>query len=69
MRESQDWVGENVTGKTKSPTSDERWEGPGLIKSSAAHSIRLVFWGEGNGPVTSDTDPTPMSCQAPQRVG
>jgi len=42
-RASQDWVEENVTGKTKSPTSDERWEDPGL-----------VFWGEGNGPVTLD---------------
>jgi len=23
-----------------------------LINSGAAHPIRLVFWGEGNGPVT-----------------
>ena len=50
-RASQDWVGKNVTGKTKSPTSDERWEGPGLINGGAAHPIRLVFWGEGNSPV------------------
>ena len=41
-----------VTGKTKSLTSDERWEGLGLINGGAAHSIRLVFWGESNGPVT-----------------
>ena len=43
---------ENVTVKTKSHTSNERWEGPGLINSGAAHPIRQVFWGEGNGPVT-----------------
>jgi len=62
-----------VTGKTKSLTSDERWEGPGLINGGAAHPIRLGFWGEGNGPVTSgiraNPDPTLMSHQAPQRVG
>ena len=38
----------------------------------AAHPFRLAFWGEGNGPVTSDIranpDPTPMSRQAPQWV-
>ena len=51
-RASQDWVGENVTGKTKSPSSDERWEGLGLINGGAAHLIRLLFWGGGNGPVT-----------------
>jgi len=44
-------VGENVTVKTKSLTSDERWEGLGLINGGIAHSIRLVFWREGNGPV------------------
>jgi len=63
----------SVTGKTKSPTSDERWEGPGLINGVAAHPIRLTLWGESNGPVTSgirvNPDPTPMSYQAPQRVG
>jgi len=52
---SQDCVGENATVKTKSPTSDERWEGPELINGRTAHSIRLVFWGEGNGPVTLGT--------------
>ena len=51
-RASQDWVGENVTVKTKSPTSEERWEGPGLINGGAAHPFRLTFWGEGNDPVT-----------------
>jgi len=51
-RASQDWVEENVTVKTKSSTSDERWEDPRLINGGTAHSIRLVFWGEGNGLVT-----------------
>ena len=63
----------SVTDKTKSPTSKERWEGPGLINGGAAHPIRLAFWGEGNGPVTSgiraNLDPTPMSRQVPQQVG
>jgi len=45
-------VEENVTVKTKSPTSEERWEDPGLINGGAAHPFRLTFWGEGNGPVT-----------------
>jgi len=45
-------MGENITDKTKSPTLEERWEGPGLINGGAAHPIRLAFWGEGNGPVT-----------------
>ena len=49
---SQDWVGENVMGKTKSPTSDERGEDHGLINGDTAHPIRQVFRGEGNGPVT-----------------
>ena len=72
-RASQDWVGENVTNKTKSPTSEERWEGSKLINGGAAHPIRPGFWEEGNGPVTSgiraNPHPTPMSRQAPQRVG
>jgi len=42
-RASQDWVGENLMVKTKSPTLDERWEGPRSINGDAAHSIRLVF--------------------------
>ena len=42
-----------VTVKTKSPTSDERWEGSGLLSGGAAHLIRPAFWGEGNGPMTS----------------
>ena len=46
-------MGENVTVKTKSPTSEERWEGPGLMNGGAAHSIILVFWREGNGLATS----------------
>ena len=45
-------MGENITDKTKSPTLEERWEGPGLINGGAAHPFRLAFWGEGNGPVT-----------------
>jgi len=56
-RASQDWVGENVTVKTKSPTSEERWEGPGLINGGAAHLFRLGFWGEGNDPVTLGARP------------
>ena len=48
-------MGKNVTGKTKSLISDERWEDPGLIKDGAAHPFRLTFWGEGNGPVTQST--------------
>jgi len=59
--------------RQKKPTSDERWKGPGLINGGTTHPIRLVFWGEGNGPVTSgiraNPDPTPMSRQAPQQVG
>jgi len=66
-------VGENGTVNTKSLTSEERWEGHGLINGGAAHPFRLTFWGEGNGPVTSgiraNPDSTPMSRQAPQRVG
>jgi len=62
----------SVTVKTKSPTSEERWEGPELINGGTAHPFRLGFWGEGNGPVTSgiraNPDPTPMSRQASQRV-
>jgi len=62
-----------VTDKTKSPTSEARWESLGLINGGAAHPIRLAFWGEGNCPVTSgiraNLYPTPMSRQAPQRVG
>ena len=38
--------------KTKSPTSEGRWEGPELINGGAAHPFRLVFWGESNCPVT-----------------
>jgi len=45
-RASQDWVGENVTVKTKSATSEERWEGLGLINGGAVHPFRLAFWGE-----------------------
>ena len=52
MRTSQDWIGENITGKTKNPTLDERWESPGLISGGAACPIRPIFWGEGNGPMT-----------------
>ena len=52
-RVSQDWVGQNVTVKTKSPASDERWEGSELINGDAAHPIRLVFLGESNGAMTS----------------
>jgi len=52
---------------------DERWESFGLINGGAAHPIRLLFWGEDNGPVTSgiraNPDPTPMFRQVPQRVG
>jgi len=55
-RVSQDWVGENVTGKTKSPRRmiDRRVLGSetGFINGGAAHPIKLVFWEEGNGPVT-----------------
>jgi len=62
-----------VTVKTKSPTFEERWEGPELINSDAAHLFRLTFWGKGNGPVTSgirvNPDLTLMSRQMPQRVG
>jgi len=39
-----------VTVKTKSPTSEERWEGPGFINVGAAYPLRLAFWGEGNVP-------------------
>jgi len=70
---SQDWVRESATVKTKSPTSDKRWEGPGLISGGAARPIRLISWGEGNGPVTggirANPNPTPISRQALQRVG
>ena len=38
--------------RQKASHSDERWEGPGLINGGVAHPIRVVFWGEGNGPVT-----------------
>jgi len=41
--------------KTKSLTSEERWEGSKLINGGAAHPIRLAFCGEGNGPVTLGT--------------
>ena len=51
VRASQDWVGENVMIKTKSPTSDKRLEGPGPIRGGTAHPIRLVFWEEGNDPL------------------
>jgi len=58
-----------VMGKTKSPTSNERLEGPGLINGGVAHLIRLVFWREGNGSITSDIranpDLTPMSHEVP----
>ena len=63
------------TGKTKV----SHWMRDGrvwtleLINGDAPHPIKLVFWGEDNGPVTSDiranSDSTPMSRQAPQRVG
>jgi len=46
-------VGENVTVKTKSSTSEERWEGPELINGGAVHPFRLAFWGEGNSLVTN----------------
>ena len=36
----------------KSPTLDKWWEDPEFISKGAVHLIRLVFWGEGNGPVT-----------------
>ena len=55
MRVSQDWMEENVKVKTKKPTLDEIWEGPGLINGGTTHFIRLVFWGDSNGPVTSST--------------
>jgi len=42
MRALQDWMGENVMGKIKSPTSNKRWESLGLINDGAAHHIRLV---------------------------
>jgi len=62
-----------VTVKTKTPTSEKRWKGPGLINGGAPYPFRLTFWGERNGPVTSgiraNLDPTPMSRQAPQWVG
>ena len=48
-------MGENVTVKTKSLTSNERYEHPGLINGGVAHFIRLVFWGESNGHVTLGT--------------
>jgi len=48
-------MGENVTVKTKSLISDERGKGPRLINGGAAHPIKLVFWGEGNGHVTPYT--------------
>ena len=51
-RVSQDWVGENVTVKTRSLTSEERWKGSELINGRAPHPIRVAFWGEGNDPVT-----------------
>ena len=34
----------SVTIKTRSPTSEERWEGLGLINGGAAHPMKLVFW-------------------------
>ena len=48
-------MGENVTVKTKSSTSEERWESPELINGGAAHPFRLTFWEEGSGPVTHGT--------------
>jgi len=34
----------SVTVKTKRPTLEERWEGPGLINGDTAHPFRLTFW-------------------------
>ena len=42
-RMSQDWVGENVTVKTKDLTSNKIWEVPALINGGAAHPIRPAF--------------------------
>jgi len=60
-----------VTVKTKSPTSEERWEGPGLINGGAAHPFRLTFWGEGNCRVTSGirANPDPTRCLAKRPNG
>jgi len=42
--------------------------GPELISGDAVHLIRLTFWGESNGPMTSgitaNPHSTPMSYQA-----
>ena len=67
-RTSQDWVGENVTVKTKSPTSEEEWEVLRLINGGAAHPFKLAFGGEGNGPVThSPTTQYHQHCAPPQK--
>jgi len=56
-----------VTVKPKSPTSEERWEDRRLINGGTAHPFRLIFWGEGNGPVTGGirVNPRPDSDVSP----